>query len=255
MSEVFSADTSIKAIDVRESMRVCPQQLQRGLTAITGKALSGEKPWPKGPLYHVMTAVTVFMLGIVSSACASYFLLSMLWGRQWLPLMQWPLILLGLLLGWSLTVSGARKLQVMIVHQAAHDNLFGIPWLDTWIGVVLSIILTIGSFASYRLAHRRDHHARLMTADDPTLRFLEDLVGLRQSMPKPQCWQQLYRALWSPTFHARFFWSRLCSHFRGASPDHILATSAFLALMVGAVIMTRAWGIFLLAWVLPLTVF
>lgn len=234
-----TASAVLTSADPRETMCVLPSYLQALLTALTAKPYVGEAPHSRSPWFHLSTAGTVLLLGVTLSSVAS--VLQGFW-------------LLALVPGWGLTVAGARKLQVQIVHQAAHEAFTGQPRLDAWVGTVLSIGLTIGSFATYKRTHRRDHHAQLMTTADPTLKFLTDLMGLQPGMPPAQLWRQFWRTLWSPRFHARFLAARLRGHWRDATPDHVLATAAALGLGLGIVAWTGAWGSLLLAWVLPMTV-
>jgi fatty acid desaturase len=172
---------------------------------------------------------------------------------QWLPTLGYlPLLLLG----WALTVSGARKGQVGVQHMCAHENFFATPWLDAWIGTLVSILLTLGSFEGYERTHGPVHHGQTMMPPDATRRFQEDIIGLRPGMPREECWRKFYHALWSPRVHGQLLAKRLRGHFHfsEATPGHAVATAACMLGVLGLVASSGAWVLFLVVWIVPLTV-
>ncbi|PSB02096.1 fatty acid desaturase [Merismopedia glauca] len=149
----------------RETMRCLPNWMQPFLTMATGKPLSDQIPWQLTPAYHLSTALLTLISGVIGSILILHY-------ESFDPL---------LIFSWLLTVSGARKLQVTIVHQCAHHNFSGHQKLDRCLGETISVILMIQDFESYQKEHHKDHHAlqNLMTAVDPTFKFLQ-MVGLME---------------------------------------------------------------------------
>lgn len=208
------------------------------LTALTGKPSQGEPLRQRTPLFHIATA-TASLLGGVGMSLGAH-----LCGMDCLAL-----------LGWGPTIAGARKLQVTIMHQCAHDNLFGYKRLDRWIGTVLSLVLTIQNFPAYKRMHIATHHSnRLMTPGEATADFLTAMLGLRPGASKAALWRQLRRALVSPWFHGRFLAKRLWGQVADAPLGYALGASGFLATVVACVTITQTWWQFLLVWGIPLTV-
>lgn len=231
---------SLVTSDIRESMRVLPAFLQPFLTWLTGKPLRGETPTKLTPLHHVAGAFLSLLFGVATSVTAVAFT------GGWLVL---------LVPGWILTVHGARKLQVMILHHCSHYRVFGSKPGDTYLGRAIAAVLLIQSFDEYRREHIDDHHsARHMTRRDPSVEFLLQVVGLRAGMPLAQLWRRLLIALISPAFHARFLAVRLASLVGPAPWQHKVGTGAFLGLLLAAVAVTHSWTVFLVAYVFPLTI-
>src|SRR5436190_1364436 len=106
------------------------------LAHFTGQWPDGYHPrWRRRPWWHLLT----MLLTLVGGVTASFVLLrsSPVW---------WPLLVLS----WMLTVHGARKAQLVIIHHAVHANLTGHPGYDRAVAEVLSTLLLIQPFASYR---------------------------------------------------------------------------------------------------------
>lgn len=164
--------------------------------------------------------------------------------------------LIGLLCGWILTTSGLRKLQVVILHHCAHINFSGHKKFDRYLGRLISILLIVRSFDSYKTDHIKHHQAKkLLTLEDETVRFLFLWLGLRPGMPKKQIWQKFYSRLVSIQFHLRFFFARVAACFLSDSPSHNAFSIGFWGLVLTFITFTHTWMVFLLVWIVPLTVF
>jgi hypothetical protein len=228
---------------VRESWKVLPGWAQRPLTTLSGKPYLGQPAWSVTPGRHLACAALALAAGLVLAAVAP-----LLGGAWWAAL---PL-------GWLLTVHAARKLQVLILHQASHFTFVpGKPWLNRLVGEAISIGLQIQAFESYRREHLGDHHSRNhMSVRDPTVAFLLRELGLRPGLPRAQAWRRLALRLLSPWFHLRRTALRLWSNLGPeAAPWHRLVSAAYVAAVAGLVTWFDAWPAFLTAAVLPLTVF
>jgi hypothetical protein len=221
-------------------MRVLPAFLQPFLTWLTGKPLQGETPTQLTPLHHLAGALIAFVFGVATSAMA----LTLMGG--WLVL---------LLPGWVATVHGARKLQVVILHHCSHYRVFGSKHWDTSLGTAIAAALVIQSFDEYRREHIDDHHsARHMTREDPSIRFLLQVVGLRAGMTLDQLRRRLLIALISPRFHGRFIAIRAASLLGSTPWHHQLLAGGFLVLLLSIVATTNSWLVFLVAYLFPLTI-
>lgn len=143
--------------------------LQAILTWMTGKPYRGQKP-----LFH-QTPLTQFVTALFSlfdSVAVSWAIVAH----------SSPIYWLFLPISWLFTVGGARKMQVCIYHQAVHYNVSGNKIADRILGELISTILLIQDFESYRRDHMEDHHGKNFgTPKDPDVEFLLEL-GFRPGM-------------------------------------------------------------------------
>jgi hypothetical protein len=237
------APPGLDALDApspRATMTVLPRALQIPLTALTGRPAPGQRAWRLTPTHHLAGAALSTVLGTLCSACAVR-------GGAWV---------LALLPGWMLTVHGLRNLRQLVFHQCGHFNLYGTARVDAAIGRVISTLLMVEGFPRYRQEHIADHHsAHHMTLHDPTVKALLITVGLRPGMTRSAQWRQLVSLLLSPAFHVRFIVARVRSHFASAAAGQRVASTVFLVGLGTLVTLTHAWLAFLVAWVVPVTIF
>lgn len=226
-------------LDIRESMKVLPGFLQPFLTWLTGKPLKSQKSWNRKAIYHLIMSLVFLFVGITISIIA---------------LMGSGFWLLFLIPSWILTVSGARTLQSMISHQCAHFNFSGNKNIDRLLGEVISILITIRDFNLYQQDHKSNHHPKLSTLEDETVKFLVLVVGLRPGMKKKELWKNLVTTLFSPKFHLLFFIARVCSTYNSSSTIHNLIAFAFTALVLVIISFYNFGFEFFVAWVFPLTI-
>src|SRR5215813_7786 len=97
----------------RPSLPILPLHLEF-LAHFTGKwPDGGYRPrWRRRPGWHLLT----MLLTLVGGVAASVVLIRN--SPAW-----WPLLVLA----WLLTVHGARKAQLVIIHHAVHANMTGHP--------------------------------------------------------------------------------------------------------------------------------
>jgi len=211
--------------------------VQKALTLLTGAPLSVEDCPRETALRQTVTASLSLVVGVLLSIVAC------LAGGGWL------LLLLPI---WVITLHGMRKLRAVIMHQAAHRNLFRRPKLDHAVGEFISILLLSEEFEGYRRSHMADHHGEAhQTLSDPTVAFLFDELGLRTGMAPAEMWRRLLITLFSPSYHGRFATSRLRAHFTGTSIAHRLAVLAYIFALVAGLVFGGA-KIIVLAWLIPL---
>jgi hypothetical protein len=117
-------------------------------------------------------------------------------------------------------------------------------------------VLLVQNFQDYKNEHIGEHHSvHYMTLRDPTVKALLIGLGLRAGMPRLMLWHQLLRSLVSPKFQLDFIIARVRSHFLPASPAQRVVSVSFLIVLGLLVTATHSWIAFLIAWVLPLTLF
>ncbi|RIV41486.1 fatty acid desaturase [Micromonospora radicis] len=231
-----------ESVSTRDSMGRLPGVLALPLTFLTGKPHTGQRPVRLTPGLHLWAATASMLAGLAVSWVA-------LWrGGWWLAL---------LLVGWSMTLHGARNLRMMMYHQAAHRNMWARPRRDQLVGRLVAAALMVQDFSRYSTEHVIDHHAvHHMTVRDPTVQAFLIGLELRPGMSRRQMWRHLIlRKLLSPTFHLNFLLGRVQSYFAPASWALRLTTVAGYAAVVGLAVWFDQWVFLLVAWVLPMTFF
>jgi hypothetical protein len=183
-----------------EMMRSLPNRIFQGfLTWLTGKPYLGQKPLiQRSNLSHLATALITLALGVFISAIAN--------DENW--------TLSFVIVGWILTVSGARKLITTVNHYCVHGDLLPAQWrkkyayLHPIIAEVNSIVLVLQNFSEYYSEHMAHHKIGVMaTIVDPDMKFLW-LLGFRPGMTKKQLWNRLGLTFISPKFHGIFIKAR-----------------------------------------------
>lgn len=221
-------------------MRVLPRNLQPLLTWITGKPLAEEVPWKLRPVDHLLASLGPILAGVWASWE------SLLVGGWWL---------LTLPVSWLLTTHGMRKLGSMILHQCTHGTFASARRWDRILGTTIAVLLLTQEFDDYSREHVADHHSNShMTMEDPTARFIIEILGCHPGLTERQMWHVLVRKIFSPTFHIRAVGERFLTHFHGTSGLHRAALTLTLLVAIGAVTAAGAWPEFLIAWIVPLTV-
>lgn len=238
MAQSPSASESSRC-SIRESMAVLPGPVQPFLTWLTGRPLPDEEPWNLTGMSHLLSAVASLILGVTLGILAA-------------TQMGWWLLLLYP--SWLCTVHSVRKLRAMISHQCSHSNFSGNETLDDVIGEITSVVFMTQNYFAYKREHILGHHSKKhMTLEDPTVAFMVLMVGARAGMSRDELWHQLLKMIVSPVFHARFIWVRLKSNFLHTSWWHRALILLVWGGMITVTALTGAWHVFLLAWVLPLT--
>jgi hypothetical protein len=230
--------------DVRETMAKLPFQFF--WTWLTGKPNKGELPiFQPSPFLVLFSGV----LCITLTPYAVYWLLSL----------HQPLALFLLPACWMMFVSGARLLQVTIVHHAVHKNFVGVEWVDRLVGQVITSFLLIQEYDGYQKDHVSVHHSKqLATLNDPDLKFLI-ILGFRPGMKKEALWRHLFKTLFSPHFHLLFMQARLRSNFSAAPlPRRIISWLVIViyitVIIYGLLASPTFFMAIVLGWLFPLTI-
>ena len=229
-------------VDVRQSMRILPSFLQWFLTWFTGKPLIGQKPLINRSSYsHILTAYACLFTGFAISAVGILYF-------SWLTI---PLLLVG----WLLTVSGARKIATTINHYCVHGDLLPLKWKDyhAFVSEINSIVIFIQPFAEYKDEHLAHHKVKkVATIYDPDMVFMWQL-GFRPGMAKKDLWSNFYRKLVSPWFHYTFLRSRIVSNLsKGPMLRKIAVVLYGLSLLACAIFLS--WPVVIFGWIFPLTI-
>ena len=228
--------------DVRESMRRdLPNWLQPLLTNLTAKPYQGEKSYQQTALSNVWSTFFALILGI----CVSD-----------LSVNQSGFYLLLLPLGWCLTIHGLRKLRLTIVHACSHYSIFEYKKFNIWLGSFISILTLTLNFKDYQKGHIKAHHSKnLLLLGDETYEYLITTVGFRLGMTVDEAWRHLMKTIISPSFYLRRFYSRLKESFFSNSWKHNLLSIAFWSSILIIIVITDSWLVFLIAWLIPLSIF
>jgi hypothetical protein len=227
--------------DVRESMRVLPKFIQPLLTWVTGKPLQGQRPLWKGTPY---ISLAIGLLQLFGAVAASVIIMHA-------PPVLWPMLILS----WMVTAGSARLFQVTIIHHAVHYNFSGNKARERRLIEVLSTLLLLQDFVGYRYDHVSVHHSKkLATLDDPDLKFLW-VLGFRPGMAREALWKHLIKTMLSPRFHFLFLLARLTANFKNPALYRKSMAVIFNGVVLCLVVITHTWLVWLIAWVLPLTVF
>ena len=175
-------------------MKVLPKPIQPFLTWLTAKPLDYLFEEKRSAIYHLLTALLATMVGVFSSIifirigsiCYFFILLSLI-----------------------LTTSGLRKLQVVIYHHCSHHNVFYMKWVNYFVGEIISIVLLIKDFLTYRKDHMVHHSVRgLLTYRDETVQDLS-VIGITPGLNKKILYRNLIISFISPFSQLRFLLARV----------------------------------------------
>jgi hypothetical protein len=230
-------------LDPRESMKLnLPDWMQPFLTQLTAKPYVGEQPHEKSVGFDVVQTFAVLGISVAVSSFA---------------IAQSDSSIGVIPIDWILTVHGLRKLRLTIMHACSHHSIFANRKFNQWLGESISILTLTPNFKRYQKGHNGTHHSsnKLMTPGDETYEYLITTVGFRLGMTVEEAWRHLWTTLFSPEFHIRQFIGRLKATFLSESPSHNLLSLAFWSSILGVVAITNTWLAFLVAWVIPITVF
>jgi fatty acid desaturase len=220
-----------------------PTFLQPFLTWLTAKPAPGEEAPERHPLAFVFGALAWIIGGCALTA------LPLLHGEP--PLLMWLLLPIGLLC----TSCGLGLFQVVIFHHCSHGTVFPSREGNRRAGRLISALLLFKRFEDYQREHMIHHSAKkLLTEEDEFADFVLGLCGLEAGVSKRELWRRLIVNCLSPVFHWKFLSRRIeASLFTGDAAHDWTGRIAW----GGAILLSVATGtfwLFLLVWVLPVTV-
>lgn len=215
-----------------------PSWCQRLLTAVTGKAATGQTPYfGCWRTIHVIDSALSIVCGVLLGAAA-------------VAAGAWPLAVAAAMV----TTHGIRLARTVLLHHAAHDNLLSGKRANRIAGNFLGGATISQPYTEYRASHVKTHHGRPhMTGIDPTVIELIGL-GLTPGVGCLAAWCLLLWAVLSPRRSIVEFTRRLLAQF--AAPHSL---SRYLGVAASAVLGAAAWILggpvaFALAWFLPFVI-
>ncbi len=230
---------------IRESYRVFPSITQPFWTWLTGKPALDEAigTW-SGPLSFALMALVRFCSGIVV----------VIIGMR----SQGNFCGLVVLMGWVLSVGGARMMISTVAHQCIHSRFSGWRWVDEMTAQFFSILTVTQSAEQYRTEHFLLHHRHdvFTTQADPATHMLIQ-AGLTPGTEVKRLWRRLFLSMLSPLFHMKWLYERARGNaMTGNLPRRVLFGSYVLGwiwLIEGAAVIT--WIEWLIAFALPVLLF
>ncbi|MFC0398249.1 fatty acid desaturase [Paraburkholderia rhizosphaerae] len=150
------------------------------------------------------------------------------------------------------TVSGARYIVATIIHHGVHHAVFRSRRANQIMCEILSTVLIVQPFDSYRKFHVHEHHGRAFsTMDDQDLAAIYTL-GLTPGTPVATLKLRLAWQCISPLFHVRFLWGRVKCNLLSAPAYRVAMTVVWFAALI-ALANALSWPVFAVSIALPLT--
>ena len=150
------------------------------------------------------------------------------------------------------TVSGARYIVATIIHHGVHSAVFRSERANRVLCEILSTILLVQPFDSYRRFHVREHHGKdFSTMHDQDLAAIYTL-GLRPGVP---VWRLKLRLMWqcaNPLFHLRFLFGRIKCNLVSVPLYRFAMTIVWFAMLAAFVVVLDV-SVFVISIALPLT--
>lgn len=228
----------------REAMAArLPGFVQPFLTWLTARPAPGEEPAPRSPMSFVVGASAWLVLGVALTVLP--FLLAAP------PAAAWLLVPVGL----TFTCCGLGLFQVVIFHHCSHGTVFATREANRRAGRIISAFFLFKRFDDYQREHMLHHSAKkLLTEEDEFADFVLGLLGLEAGLSKKELWRRLLVKLVSPAFHWTFLSRRIQKSMFTGDRGHDWMARAFWSAMIVGTLATGTFWLFLLAWVLPVTI-
>lgn len=232
------------ASNPREQMAArLPAALQPFLTWLTARPAPGEAIPQRSALGFVAGALGWIAGGVLLTLLP--FLVSSAVPAIWL------LLPVGLLF----TSCGLGLFQVVIFHHCSHGTVFQTRETNRRVGRLISSLLLFKRFDDYQHEHMLHHNAKkLLTEEDEFADFVLGLLGLEAGLSKRELWRRLLVCTFSPAFHWKFLVRRVQKSLFTGDAAHDWPGHVFWGGAIVTTLATGTFGLFLLAWVLPVTV-
>lgn len=184
--------------DIRASYLVFPGWTQNFWTWLTGKALTGQKPLFRHTWYsYLVVTLSLFFGGLTLSSLALVYK----------PKGCWAVLLM---MGWILSLCGARHMILVIAHQCIHRQFSGHPNADRFWGELVTLLNSYQDAHAFKVEHFDAHHREQVfaTPNDPPVQVIISL-GFRPGMTRRQLWMRAFVVFLSPAFYLKGFADRL----------------------------------------------
>ncbi|WP_375415253.1 fatty acid desaturase [uncultured Bradyrhizobium sp.] len=187
-------------VDVRASLARFPAWTQHFWTWFTGKALPHQRPLIMHTWYsYLIVTLALFAGGLVLSSVAV----------AW----RFPLWWAAMILGWVLTLNGARTMILVVAHQCIHGQFSGNHKRDVFVGELVTLLTMSQTARGFKIDHFQTHHKRatFATLDDPPVKSLIDF-GFLPGLSKRELWLRAFLTFISPVFYLKGISRRLRSN-------------------------------------------
>ncbi len=224
----------------RESMNALPAFTQPFWSWLTAKPLKQEleKTQNLTPVHHMVTTSLTLIAGVAFGSLGYFSGSVLIW-----------------LLGFVLSTSGIKKMQVMICHNCAHNMVFETREDNLRGGHLISGLMMLKPFDIYKKEHILHHdHKTLLTDDDDTLSYLRGVIGLEPTDTIAMMWFKLTARALSPFVILRTSTGRIAATINGPNRKVALLTLAFWGGLVAVSVALGIWEYLLVAWIVPVFV-
>lgn len=222
---------------IRNSMRTLPGFLQPFLSWLTAKPLPEDLNQVRTlkPIHHILVSTGLIASGVVLAGVGYLHGSVIVWG-----------------LGFVLATGGIKQMQVMICHNCAHEMVFEQRETNVTVGRIISGVLMLKPFDTYKREHALHHSSKtLLTDDDDTLSYLQGVVGLTPSDSVTRMWTKLVCTALSPLAILRSFWGRVKGTTTASNRRVAVLTLIFWAIASLLAAALGHFGLFVMAWVVP----
>ncbi|AME27052.1 MULTISPECIES: hypothetical protein [Burkholderiaceae] len=227
----------------RESYQVFPRWTSGFWTWLTGRPLSDESACVHpSPLGFAACAAASYVSGL-AIALAAFHAKGLLFAG-------------GLLLGWTLTVSGARRMISTVAHQCIHAQFSSNRQVDRAVADLFVAMTLTQTAADYRREHFLLHHRSdvFTSIDDPAAQFLYR-AGFQPGCTTRRLWSRLAMTLIAPRFHLMFLHGRLWSQAKSIASRRGLWLVCWIPVLCGPAWNWYSWTALLVGALLPVTFF
>ena len=231
------------SVDVRASFARFPGWTQHFWTWFTGKALPHQQPLIMHTWYsYLIVTLSLFAGGLALSSIAVVWQFPLWWG--------------AMMLGWVLTINGARTMILVIAHQCIHGQFSGDHKRDENIGELVTLLAVSQNALGFKIDHFQTHHKRatFATLDDPPVKSLIDF-GFLPGLGKRELWLRAFSIVISPGFYLKGLGRRVRSNLFSESKWRRYAFAAYAAFWVSIPFwLPNGLSVLLLAFGVPIIV-
>jgi fatty acid desaturase len=154
---------------------------------------------------------------------------------------------------WFLTVASYAQFRE-IAHHCVHNRFSQQKALNYWLGTLITSVIQITEFNSFRNYHNTQHHhpEKLATMEhDPANKpYLVYTLHFKLGMRKQDYWKRLWQVTMSPAFHAQTLLERVKGSLIEASSTHRVLSFLWFAIILSLAAASGSWIVFLL-WLVP----
>ncbi|MGE6177995.1 hypothetical protein [Aeromonas salmonicida] len=230
-----------QSTEIRKSYEILP--LQGIWSWLTGKEQLGRKPlWESNSSELIVWSLLWVVIGLWLTSLAVFYAQSL------------SAYIVLYIAGALFSTAGARYIVATIIHHGVHGHLYQSQKMNKALCEVLSTLLIVQPYESYRQFHVYEHHGRAFsTFEDKDLAAIYQL-GFTPGKSKTELYAHLFLTLISPKFHLVFFYGRLKSNLVGVPPYRLVMTLIWWAALAGMSILLGTSATILIL-LLPFVVF